>query len=239
MRFIPAFIYNYWRKLFGSYEIDDPRPIAANAPYTYYLPPSDHIEKISIGDIVKLIFVSKPAGLNHGAERMWVRIVSRQNKIITGVLDNEPLDMPQLSQGDEIQFEDFNIIDIEWANSETRPELKSLSDEKEKQRWDRCFVDNCVLYEGIKVQYIYREEPDMTQDGDKFPDSGWRIRGDVNEMSDEQYEDGKGSYVALGAVLNKDDSWIHLIDSPYETAFLKNGQTGEFEPTEFTADSEP
>ncbi len=239
MKFIPAFIYNYWRKLFGSYEIDDPRPIAKNAPYTFYLPPIDHLEELSSGDLVKLIFISKPPGLNHGAERMWVKIVNRQNNVISGLLNNQPYDMPQLSQGDEIQFRDFNIIDIEWASSENRPELNSLSNEKEKQRWERCFVDDCVLYEGITVQYIYREEPDMSQDGDKYSDSGWRIRGNVNEMTDEQYENGKGSYVALGAVLNRDDSWIHLIDSPFKTAFIKNEKTGQFEPTEFTAESEP
>ena len=239
MRLIPTFIYNYWRKLFGSYEVDDPRPIAAKAPYTYYLPPNDHIEKLSVGDLVKLSFISKPAGLYYNTERMWVKIKSLQNNLITGVLDNEPLDMPQLSHGDEIQFDGFNIIDIQWTDAENRTELKDLSKVKEKQRWDRCFVDDCVLYEGIRVQYIYREEPYMTGDNDKYPDSGWRIRGDVYEMTDEQYENGKGSYVALGAVLNKDDSWIHLIDAPFKTAFLKNDETGQFEPTEFTAESEP
>jgi hypothetical protein len=34
--------------------------------------------------------------------------------------------------------------------------------------------------------------------------------------------------VALGAVLNRDDSWVHLIDEPVDTAFSRCRETGQF-----------
>ena len=76
----------------------------------------------------------------------------------------------------------------------------------------------------------------MTRESDKYPDSGWRIRGNVDQMTDEQYENGTASYIALGKVLNEDDSWLHLIESSVGTTYLKNKETGVFEATEFTGD---
>ena len=236
MKFVPDKIYNKWRKHFGNYEIEDPRPAAKKSPYTLYLPPQDHLTAIEVGDQVKIIFFGKPAGLEYEAERMWVHVISRAGNKLTGRLDNNPFDMPQLSVGDIVEFMAFNIIDITWHENTPRPELENLSASKNKQYWDRCFVDDCVLYDGIDVQYIYREEPDMTRESDKYPDSVWRIRGNVDQMTDEQYENGTASYIALGKVLNEDDSWLHLIESSVGTAYLKNKETGVFKATEFTGD---
>ena len=63
----------------------------------------------------------------------------------------------------------------------------------------------------------------------QYPDSGWRIRGDVELMTDAEYDDDDASYIALGKVLNEDDSWIHLIDEPIGSRFFKNKETGKFE----------
>jgi hypothetical protein len=64
---------------------------------------------------------------------------------------------------------------------------------------------------------------------DEFPDSGWRLRGDYRGLSDDEIEARKMSYVALGAVLNRDDSWIHLIEEPVGSAFLRNFETHQYE----------
>ena len=57
--------------------------------------------------------------------------------------------------------------------------------------------DSVVVRDGVPVQYVYREEPDLTQEGDKHPDSGWRIRGDVSLMTDAQCENESADYLSL------------------------------------------
>lgn len=216
-------IYNLWRRYFGGYSLDDPRPIQAEAPYTYYLPSVVRLNSTQIGDHVQLLFRSEPYGLKYGVERMWVEVTSVSGEELTGSLLNQPFDMPQLKPGAQIQFKQFHMIDI------TSERELPLDEPKQKQYWDRCMVDRCVVDEGIPVYYLYREEPDLAAPDDKDPDSGWRIRGDYRNVSDEDFEARKAAYIALGKVLNADDSWIHLIDSPIGSAFMRNFETGEYE----------
>ena len=91
-------------------------------------------------------------------------------------------------------------------------------------------MDQCVLDSELKVGYLYREAPDMTYEGDKSPDSGWRIRRDTRGPLIEQLGSRKVAYVALGAVLNRDDSWLHLIDEPVGARFEKDFEKGVFVP---------
>ena len=238
MRWVPNKVYDFYRKNFGSFELEDPRELASASPYTYYLPPPDHKNTVRAGDLVKVIIRSKPDSREYDAERMWVKVVSRDDAQIVSVLDNDPFDIPQLNAGDNIILTDNYIVDIIYDDKESRPELDTLSKPTQKQYWDRCLVDDCVLDGSVRIGYLYREKPDMTKDGDQYIDSGWRIRGDVSQMSAEQYEDTKFSYIALGKVLNVDDSWLMLIDSPIGTAFSVNESSGKLEPTEFTGELE-
>ena len=219
-------LYDWRRKRFGRYIIQNPQPIAAAAPYTYYLPPTEFLEALAVGDIVKLIFESIPISYEYGAERMWVIVTERNGEDLVGTLDNDPFDIPQLNAGDSVTFKTRDIIDIDW-NDEAL-EQRGLKRTRSSY-WDRCMVDSVVVRDGVPVQYVYREEPDLTQEGDKHPDSGWRIRGDVSLMTDAQCENESADYIALGAVLNADDSWLHLIDSPVGSQFFKNPETDEFE----------
>lgn len=215
-----------YRKRFGRYEIEDPRPIYDKSPYTFFLPSDDRISSVELGDLVKIIFRGLPVSKEYGAERMWVKITSIHGSNLIGTLDNDPIDIPQLKCGDEVQFEFFHIIDYQWKNSDKEQQFKK---EVSKQKWDRCLVDSCVIDRNIPVAFLYREKPDMTNEEDKHPDSGWRIRGDVAKMTDKEYENEKSEYIALGKVLNVDDSWLHLIDEPTGSRFFKNKETGRFE----------
>lgn len=90
-----------------------------------------------------------------------------------------------------------------------------------KRYIQRCFVTNRVLRDGRPAAYLYREEPDYVDD------SGWRIT--ANDETDEYMDDAENSaYVSLGAVLNVDDSFIGLLDSPAGCAFAVDTRTGRF-----------
>ncbi len=215
-------LYDLYRRYFGTYAIDDPRPIAKEAPYTYFIPSAVHIDSLQVGDLAQLSFRGVPG---NNVERMWVEITERNNDEYNGKLVNTPLDLPQLRLGHLVRFKPFHCIGF-------RTDRNIPESPKVREYWDRCMVDRCVLDDGIPIYYIYREEPDMTQEGDKYPDSGWRIRGDYRNVSDEEFEARKHEYIALGKVLNADDSWIHLIDSPIGSAFMRNFESGKYEPYE-------
>ena len=183
------------------------------------------LDAIDVGDSVKVILRSVPASRKYEAERMWLRVTGVDNVRILGALDNAPYDIPQLSLGDEIVVHRHHIIDTLWKDPEKE---KTLPREESKQVWERCLVDREVLQGVARVGYVYREEPDMTLEDDEYPDSGWRIRAEVDQLTQEQYENPKPQYIAIGKVLNKDDSWIHLLASPIGSKYLRNSATGDF-----------
>lgn len=221
-KWLPKQVYDLYLRYFGRYTLEDPRPIAKSAPYTFYLPSESDLTKLQPGDLVKLIFCSHPEAKNWNAERMWVEIKEINSNGISGILDNEPSDMPQLKAGAQVQFQSFNIVDI-------IPVTEGEDAKPERQYWERCLVDDCVLNDNTPVHFLYREDPD-TPEGDKFPDSGWRIRGDYRGLTDEQIDARKMSYIALGKVLNADDSWLHLIDEPVGSGFIRDFATNIYLP---------
>jgi hypothetical protein len=222
---VPTPLYNLGRRLFGRYDIDDPRPIAESAPYTFYMPSDAELAALAPGDFVKLIFRSIPPGRQWDAERMWVKIENVSRERLSGRLDNIPSDMPQLRLNQRVEFLRHQVIGIDW--DEARKVAPPPSPPR-RSYWERCLVDRCVVDDGVPVHYLYREEPEPLRNGETDRDSGWRIRGDYRGLSDEEVDARESEYIALGRVLNSDDSWIHLIDAPVGSAFIRDWETGEF-----------
>lgn len=192
------------------------------APYTFPLPHPALIDALAVGDHVKLGFEYDPPGEEYGGERMWVLIDDIDDDRFRGSIDNDPFEKI-LSCGDKVEFQRKNILDILLAEGNAEPPVPAA-----RTYWERCLVDECILYEDVPVEYIYREEPEEQQ-GHEYPDSGWRIRGRQGKSSDDEMDKREVAFVSLGAVLNKDDSWIDLIESTIGSAFMRNFDSNRYE----------
>jgi hypothetical protein len=208
-----------------GYEVIDPRPIAASAPYTYFLPSETEVASAGVGDQIQVTIAAVPPSTQWGAERLWFVVLSTSGEAFAVQLESEPSDIGALPIGSVIAVPKAAVIDVIFKDERPRPSGG-------RQYWDRCLVDAIVLRSGQHVDYIYREEPD-TREGDRDPDSGWRIRASLEGVSAKEIEDSGVEYVALGKVLNVDDSWLHLIDAPVGSRFFRDGRAGEWiaEPT--------
>ena len=192
--------------------LDDPRPIHEQSPYTFFMPAHELVAAVGPGDCVQAIFRDRDGG--YEAERMWVDIERAEGEQLYGKLANVPAAMSNIALGDKVTLPRTHVINVQLNTS---PEPDNV--ETVRQYWDRCLVDDCILTRKSHVDYLYREEPDMTKEGDKDPDSGWRIRGTREAIEQDKAEDKPIRYVALGAVLNRDDKWLHLIDREVGCAF--------------------
>lgn len=205
------------------YTLDDPRPIAAEARYTYFLPSPEELAALAPGDMVKLVFRPTAPDRKFDAERMWVTVEGMEGDRLRGRLENTPDDIPGLLPGAQVAFNRYHVVDCVWDEERVhvpeRPPARTY--------WERCLVDRCVLEDGALVHFLYREEPEVTQE-DQYPDSGWRIRGGYRGLTDTEMDARELDFVALGPVLNRDDSWLHLIDSPIGSAFIRDWDSGEF-----------
>jgi len=214
-----------WRRAFGRYELDDPRPVVAENPYTFFVPGLEEIAALEPGDDVKLIFRSIPRAPRWGAERMWVRILAMAPEGLTGELLNEPSDMPQLHAGAQVDFQPWHIVGVDWKDEAKAQRFADL----ESRFFGRCMVDEDVVEGRARVGYLYRETPDLGQQGDQYPDTGWRIRGELFAGETEAaYARREPCCVALGVVLNRDDSILALLDEPVGARFTRDPATGAF-----------
>lgn len=196
-----------------SWHLDDASEVAAVFKYTFYKPTSETIGKIAVGEVVKLIFCFESDDpKTPRAERMWVEVDEiADGERFRGRLTNQPHHIKDLNVGDVVQFHARHIINTQHDDDDNIVE----------RHIKRCYVTRRVLQDGRPAGYLYREEPDSEDD------SGWRIT--ANDESDEYMNDAKNTaYVSLGAVLNKDDSFIDLLDSPAGSAFARDPQTGRF-----------
>lgn len=171
------------------------------------------MQKLSPDDHVKLIFAfdcddpKAPA-----AERMWVKITSISRQKFEGLLDNDPAYIQDIKCGDPISFQARHIIQVSIDDP-----TPSIVD----RYIARCFVSHRILKDRQRVGYLYREDPDTEED------SGWRLL--AGDESDEYVDDSNNlSFVSLGAVLNIDDSFVDLLESPAGCQFAFDDRTGEF-----------
>lgn len=198
-----------------SWHLEDADPIAAENPYTFYKPSGALISRVRPGEVVKLIFgFTSDDPEAPRAERMWVLVDEvLPDESFRGRLNNEPRHIQDLKLDDPVSFQACHVINTEHDDDDNLVE----------RYIKRCFVTKRILDDGQLVGYLYREEPDEEKD------SGWRLT--ANDETDEYMSDSENlAYVSLGAVLSRDDSFRELLDAPSGSAFIRNPQTGKFEP---------
>ena len=198
-----------------SWRLENAAEQAAAHKYTFYKPGAEEIAQIRPGENVKLIFLfdsDDPAAPN--AERMWVLVDSIDGAGgFTGRLDNTPRWITDLKPGDFVAFRDVHIITTEHDSPYNIV----------NRYMPRCYVTQRVLRDGSRVGYLYREEPETDTD------SGWRLTAG-DESPEYMGERTNIVFVSLGAVLNRDESFLTLIESPVGSAFARDPQTGRFRP---------
>ncbi|QIW16090.1 hypothetical protein A4G20_06970 [Pasteurellaceae bacterium RH1A] len=90
---------------------------------------------------------------------------------------------------------------------------------------DGCLATDRITVDGCKVGYMYREEPDTSEEFDSY-DSGWRFF--AGDEDDDYVNDPKNSGVyRLNTLCNYDKDIIPLLHSPYNTAFYRD-EEGNF-----------
>jgi hypothetical protein len=195
----------------GRWWLMDVGDLHREAPYTFYQPSALLVERLARDDLVKLIFAfASDDPEAPGAERMWVRITDREGDRFTGVLDNVPRYIRGLQLDDGVEFEGRHIADTSLGEDDGLGRYRA-----------RCFVTRRVLHDGVRAGFIFREAADAEDD------SGWRIS--AGDEPDEYMADADNIvYTSLGQVLNRDDAFLHLLDSPQGSAFELDPATDTF-----------
>lgn len=226
---IKDFFYDRKRKRSGTYGIEDPTETAKENPYTFHMPSEAELDTVTEGTIIKLNIKSIPPSRHTHSERMWVIVTKRNGNEFTGKLNNIPYDIPQLKLHDELHFVRHEIINVLWEDKALAKQFET----DQENYFARCIVDDCIIDDGVKVGFIYREKPEELENCD-YPDTGWRIRGDNRGTTDTEMEARPVSLLAIGVVLNKDDSFLHLLDEPVGSEFERNFETDEYFTPEIT-----
>jgi len=93
-----------------------------------------------------------------------------------------------------------------------------------------CLASDRITVDGLRVGYLYREEPDFADD------SGWRFfAGD--ETPEYASTPDHFELYDVNTIANYDEEIVDLLDMPPGMAFIRE-DTGEFVPVPFDRDEE-
>ena len=202
-----------------SWKLDNAKDVQKEFPYTFYKPSEEIISKLKVGDIVKLIFSFESDEPNvPRAERMWVIIQSINSESYVGTLDNDPYHIKDIKAGDRVDFRKEHIIDFDTIEDLG---IEDTNADIIESYFKKCFVSNQIMNEGFKVGRLYKEKP---EDED---DTGWVL---LSNYESQEYMDDSSNmqFIAIGKILNIDDSFIHLLNEPIDSEFERDAVTNSF-----------
>lgn len=144
-----------------TYQLEDASQLAAKSKYTFYKPSQAVIDKIKVGECVKLIFSPADDSWPSG-ERMWVQVCKIEHGNFAGRLVNKPVVVTGIKFQDHVDFQACHIIATQHDGEDPAGNLVDRFSA-------RCFVSNRILRDGARVGFLSRDEP-LDED-----DSGWFI----------------------------------------------------------------
>jgi len=211
---------NWFKKHSNNKKIEDNTPWQLDnvykrnkeSPYTFYKPSKAVTDKLKAGDLVKLVFFSDSDTDGYKEERMWVEITDRNKENFVGKLDNEPYHLKSLKLGQILHFGTEHICDTEYEDDDAA-------------KMDYYFnalvtVSNDVL-ERNEFNFLLKDKPNEPND------SGWVIFSGYEE---DEFNSNADNFqiVALGVVLNVDDSILAFINESPLCAYERN-EFGQFD----------
>jgi hypothetical protein len=208
-------------------KIYDPRPTSAVSPYYYPLPSAECLAAIGNGDVIEVM------APDCEDERARIRVESADADYIHGTLLHTDA-MDGFADPGIIKVPKTHIVEVDFATPNKHARNARI---RPRRYLELCVVDESLCgsrNENDKVLYVYRDRPFQVHKGSEYPDSGWRIlRMDENvDITVASIKDILAKhvlrYTRLGDALLWDDSWVHLIDKPIGSAFLRNPATGLF-----------
>jgi hypothetical protein len=216
-------------------KILDPRPLAAVMPYHFPLPSGECLAAIGNGDVVEVMapdLKEAAPDLNEARARIHVESADAESIRGTVIWNSVIAAMDGFPDPGIIQVPKTHITEVDFAT----PNKHARSARVRPRRYlEFCVIDDDLMCrKDQKTLYLYRDRPFKAHKKSDYPDSGWRILS-VNENVDitsasikEILAKHNIRYTQLRDALLWGDSWIHLIDQPIGSAFLRTTATGLF-----------
>lgn len=116
--------------------------------------------------------------------------------------------------------------------NESKKYLKSAEETKVRivNEMGYCIASDRITVDGSKVGYMYRENPDDSQD------SGWRFFAGDEADSFVNNPDNIGLF-DVNTIAHFDKDIIYFLDAPYQSAFARN-ENDIFEQEDFESDED-
>lgn len=193
-----------------GFRLRDGEELHRAAPRSFLIPSRAERDSLAGGDLAKLLFeIIEPRPGMPSAERMWVRVTSRDADGYTAVPTNVPGVITAFREGDTIRFGPEHVI----STLEDWPLLGK-----------KILVSRRSHEQDLRPRWVYREKPDNDQD------SGWRAL--VGDESDDELNDASCILLqALGYLLDRWPELRSVFKTDLENASWKwDEQTSRYLP---------
>jgi hypothetical protein len=190
----------------AGWELVDPRPIKACAPYTFFTPSAEEMALARPGDALQLGFamVDLPDGT---AERVWVTLVSRDETAWIGSVMAAETPSGIAPRG-WVSFMPWHV----WAVRQCR--VDTIDDEC--RYLARAHMDPRILTGECRVGALERRDAAPSRSG--FPETGWYAFADTVGP---RPSDGDMYHGPIGLLLNVDDSMRRLLGAPVGSRIIR------------------